>query len=164
MLIYETCYKTGRVSTRDFTVLYHRVFSRLNSRIFTLVWVFECWFCDAQKTVKKKRWSHWHGQDDVGIQETNPRSNEQTNKRAYFTIEFFQDWTLELSHLYEFSSAGFVMREKRLRRKGGVIDTDRMMGGHTQKPRIICSQSVSGSLLQSFPQITTLSYWNNAQF
>ena len=52
---------------------------------------------------------------------------KQTKKQAYFTIEFFQDWTLEFSHLYEFSSAGFVMREKRLRRKGGVIDTDRMM-------------------------------------
>ena len=53
---------------------------------------------------------------------------KQTKKQAYFTKEFFQDWTLELSHLYEFSSAGFVMREKRLRRKVGVIDMDRMMG------------------------------------
>ena len=82
---------------------------------------------------------------------------------SFNNSKFFQDATLQLSHLYEFLSAGFVMREKRLRRKGGVIDTDRMMGGHTQKPRIICSQSVRGSLLKSFPQITTLSYWKLKQ-
>ena len=41
-------------------------FQDWTSIIVTLVWVFECWFCDARKTVKKKRWSHWHGQDDGG--------------------------------------------------------------------------------------------------
>ena len=48
------------------TTLPTELISRFNSRIVTLVWVFECWFCDARKTVKKKRWSHWHGQDDGG--------------------------------------------------------------------------------------------------
>jgi hypothetical protein len=58
--------ETPDQTNKETSLLYQRVFSRLNSRIVTLVWVFECWFCDARKTVKKKRWSHWHGQDDGG--------------------------------------------------------------------------------------------------
>ena len=113
--------ETPDQTNKETSLLYQRVFSRLNSRIVTLVWVFECWFCDARKTVKKKSWSHWHGQDD-GVYARNQPQIKQTKKQAYFTIEFFQDWTLELSHLYEFSSAGFVMRKKWLRRKGGKFE------------------------------------------